>query len=75
MRDAADWSAPGFPCGARLLLAGGALMIVVACHLSVLTRCFARVTVADPFDGAPIWGDPLNVVHGVQGWVARPSSP
>ena len=32
-------------------------------------RCFARVTVADPFDGAPLYGNPLNVVRGMPGWL------
>ena len=37
-------------------------------HVSVLLRCFERVTVADPFDGAPLHGNPLNVVAGAPGW-------
>ena len=68
-RAASDWRSERHPQLARSALALAALMSTVGCHLATLLRCFARVTVADPFDGAPLHGNPLNVVLGVQGWI------
>ena len=69
-RDASDWRREGgVPWPARLALVSAAVSIVLACHLTVMLRCFARVTVADPFDAPPINGNPLNVVWGTQGVV------
>ena len=67
-REAADWGREGHPKLARCTLAAAALLSGVGCHLAVLLRCFERVTVADPFNGPLLQGNPLNVVHGVQGW-------
>ena len=67
-RTASDWRQPGHvPMLVRVLLATGAAAIIVGCHLTVCTRPFARVTVADRFDRPPINGHPLNVVLGVPG--------
>ena len=39
------------------------------CALSVLTRCFERCSVAQPFDGPPLRGNALNIVLAPQGWL------
>ena len=39
------------------------------CALSVVTRCFERCSVAQPFDGPPLRGNPLNIVVAPQGWL------
>ena len=68
-RATSDWRRAGYPRAARLTLLAAAVVSMLGCHLATLTRCFERVTVADPFNGAPLYGNPLKVVHGMQGWV------
>ena len=68
-REAADWRHGGHPTLARYALASAAVMSTIGCHLATILRCFERVTVADPFDKAPLHGNPLNVVYGAQGWI------
>ena len=67
-RRASDWSADDHPRMGRAVLVAAAAASTLAVHVSVLLRCFERVTVADPFDGAPLHGNPLNVVAGAPGW-------
>jgi hypothetical protein len=68
-REVSDWRDERHPGLARCMLGAAAALSTVGCHLATLLRCFARVTVADPFDGAPLHGNPLNVVNGLQGWL------
>ena len=58
---AVDGSAPP---ASLLSVARGALRVTE----EQLIRCFEMVTVADPYDGPPLFGNPLNVVRGLPGW-------
>ena len=68
-RAAADWSHPSYPLAAKLALGLTAFIGVVGCHVSVLAKCFVVVTVADPYDGYPLYGEPLRVIYGAAGWL------
>jgi hypothetical protein len=67
-RDASDWRRPSHPLPAKLVAIAAAAVGMLGCHLAVLTRCFVRVSVADEFDGPPLFSNPLRVVNGLKGW-------
>ena len=67
-RAASDWRRENYPPAAKAVIISAAVIGGMACHLSVLIRCFEMVTVADPYDGPPLFGNPLNVVRGLPGW-------
>ena len=67
-RTCSDWRRPGFPLAPRVWLLSGAALVVGAFWLSQ-TRCFERCSVADRFDGPPLYGNALNIVHAPRGWL------
>ena len=50
------------------ILVGSAAISLLSCYMSFFLTCFATVTVADQYDGAPIYSNPLNFMHGLPGY-------